>query len=243
MAQTPAVIRAKYGDSQHFGAKVSPSTQTAFAKMPERAVGGDYPTLADISMAYGRDYDVEWLIPQLYDLSVFTGAKNLTEQQQEMLARTIAVEYPQLKVTELLLFFHRFKTGRYGRFYGSVDPITVMGAIETFLKERDELRQKNADQTAAQWQRWAEGRLPECLAEICTALGLKDDQTLYVGEVNGYQRKVCFSTDDCDFYIRLKQSDSRQVIRTIAQRYLDTDTRIVLWLNVGGGYGGEITSE
>ena len=95
-------IRSKYGDAQHFGAVVSPSAQASFARMPERAVGGSYPTLEEVRRAYGKDYDVEWLVPQLYDLSVFTGAKNLTEQQQEMLARTIAVEYPQLKVTELL---------------------------------------------------------------------------------------------------------------------------------------------
>ena len=79
-------IRSKYGDAQHFGAVVSPSAQASFARMPERAVGGNYPTLEEVRRAYGKDYDVEWLVPQLYDLSVFTGAKNLTEQQQEMAA-------------------------------------------------------------------------------------------------------------------------------------------------------------
>ena len=235
-AQTPAAIRSKYGDAQHFGAVVSPSAQASFARMPERAVGGNYPTLEEVRRAYGKDYDVEWLVPQLYDLSVFTGAKNLTEQQQEMLARTIAVEYPQLKVTELLLFFHRFKTGRYGRFYGSVDPITVMGAIETFLKEREELRQKNADSEADQWRRWAEERITPCIEAIRSAFGLDADR-LYIGDMNGYQRKVRFSTDRQDVFDLLTSADAASRVKAIAQQYLDADTHIVIWYNMAGGDG------
>lgn len=234
--QTPTVIRAKFGDSDHFGAMVSPSAQASFARHPEKAVGGNYPTLAEIVGAYGKDYDVEWLVPQLYDLSEFTGAKNLTEKQQEMLARMIAAEYPGLKVTELLLFFHRFKTGCYGRFYGTVDPIVVMTALQEFMKDRAELKAKCADDIAGQWRQWAEGRVPACLEAIRSQFGLEAGQ-LYVGEVNGYQRKVRFSTDSGDVFLALTADGNARRITAIARQHLGDDTRIVVWLNCSGGRG------
>lgn len=100
---------------------------------------GDYPTLADICIAYGKTFSFQWLVPQITDLTLFTGAKNLTKEQIRSLAKVIAAEYHYLKVTELLLFFHRFKTGRYGRFYGSVDPMVITCALREFLSERNSL--------------------------------------------------------------------------------------------------------
>lgn len=117
--------------------KVNPQTQAAFAVKQQQAVMGDYPTLTDICMTYGKTFAEQWLYPQIADLAMFTGAKNLTKEQMRGLASVIAVEYRYLKVTELLLFFHRFKTGRYGRFYGSVDPMVITCAIRDFIKERN----------------------------------------------------------------------------------------------------------
>lgn len=100
---------------------------------------GDYPTLTDICLTYGKTFSEQWLYPQIADLALFTGAKNLNKEQMRSLASVIAVEYRYLKVTELLLFFHRFKTGRYGRFYGSVDPMVITCALREFMKERNTL--------------------------------------------------------------------------------------------------------
>lgn len=36
-----------------------------------------------------------------------------------------------------MLFFHRFKAGRYGRFYGSVDPLVITTALREFLRDRN----------------------------------------------------------------------------------------------------------
>jgi len=43
-----------------------------------------------------------------------------------------------LKVSELMLFFHRFKAGKYGEFYGVVDPQRIMSGLNMFLRERVE---------------------------------------------------------------------------------------------------------
>lgn len=43
---------------------------------------------------------------------------------------------PELKVSELLLFFHWLKCGRYGRFYGMVDALFITSALLAFMDER-----------------------------------------------------------------------------------------------------------
>lgn len=42
-----------------------------------------------------------------------------------------------------MLFFHRFKSGRYGRFYGSVDPLVITTSLREFIKERNEAIDKH----------------------------------------------------------------------------------------------------
>lgn len=129
----------RFGDAESFLKKVSPSTQTGFAAHPDNAIMGDYPTLTDLKQAYGKNFAAIWLVPQIDNLTLFTGAKNITEQQHEELSKIIAAEYGYLKVTELLLFFHRFKAGRYGRFYGSVDPMVITCALREFMRERNDM--------------------------------------------------------------------------------------------------------
>jgi len=130
-------ILSKFGDRDQFLQRVNPKTQASFAQKKEKAIMGDYPTLTDICQAYGKTFSFQWLCPQIVDLSKFTGAKNLDKEQVEGLASIIAAEYRYLKVTELLLFFYFFKTGRYGRFYGSVDPMVITCALRDFIKERN----------------------------------------------------------------------------------------------------------
>ena len=134
-------------------AKASPDAQKAFAQKPEKAVTGDYPTLTDLRLAYGRNAAEQWMYVQIADMTVYTGARNLNKRQQEQLADGICAEYNWLKITEVLLFFHRFKMGRYGRFYGSVDPMVVTCALRQFITERNEILAQYEQQEREKRQR------------------------------------------------------------------------------------------
>lgn len=62
----------------------------------------------------------------LYELGEFAGAREkMTAEQVRQTAAIIANEFYFLKLTELMLFFHRVKAGTFGRFYGTVDPMEV----------------------------------------------------------------------------------------------------------------------
>lgn len=99
---------------------------------------GDAPFLSELNMAYGEMTATMWLVPQLYNLSEYCGCRDkLQGKPLEECASVIATEFYFLKVSELMLFFHRFKSGKYGRFYGSVDPLVITTSLRSFLIERN----------------------------------------------------------------------------------------------------------
>lgn len=131
------LVLQKYRDRQNFMAMMNPDAQILAAQHKERAFFGDAPTLTVMKHAFGENFPVMWLMPQIFDICEFTGVKKIDEAQNLATARVIAQEYGYLKASEFLLFFYRFKTGKYGRFYGSVDPMVIMTALSEFMRERE----------------------------------------------------------------------------------------------------------
>lgn len=116
----------------------NPDLQMKICKDSQLCFFGDAPVLSELNMVYGEMTATMWLVPQLYDLSEYCGCKEkLQGKPLEECASVIATEFYWLKVSELMLFFHRFKSGRYGRFYGSVDPLVITTSLRSFLNERN----------------------------------------------------------------------------------------------------------
>lgn len=119
--------------------RYNPQSQAEICKNRDKCFHGDFPSLSAICDKYGTKAAEMWLIPQLYDLSEFCGVKGkLSKEQLSELANLIADEYGDMKISELMLFFRNFKKGKYGRFYGTVDPIEIMIALLSFAEERNE---------------------------------------------------------------------------------------------------------
>lgn len=130
-------IAKKKSDKAKFMMAYSPAAQRTLCSDKQLCFFGAFPTLADINKEYGTQTSVAWLIPQLLDLSEFCGCKDkLQGESLEECAWLIAQNYYFFKVSELMLFFNYFKQGRYGRFYGSIDPLVIMSMICKFARER-----------------------------------------------------------------------------------------------------------
>lgn len=139
LRQKTMLVLQRYGSRENFLTTFSPSLQLNAAKHEDRAFFGEAPVLGLLRQAYGESTPVMWLMPQIWDLCEFTNSRGkLSDDMIEQLAGMIAEEYGFLKVTELLLFFYRFKCGRYGRFYGNIDPMVIMIALGDFIDERDQ---------------------------------------------------------------------------------------------------------
>ena len=59
-----------------------------------------------------------------------------------MLASNISQTYGYLKITELMVFFFQLAGGKYGKFYGAVDPMQIMADLNEFLKYRSVMLDK-----------------------------------------------------------------------------------------------------
>ena len=134
------LVKQRYGSREQFMQTFNPDTQLMAAKNEERAIFGTAPTLGIMAKTYGESFPASWLMPQIYDLVVYCNSKGtLNERQMEFLAEVIAKEYGHLKASELLLFFYRFKSGKYGHFYGAVDPMRITMALDEFCNERERI--------------------------------------------------------------------------------------------------------
>lgn len=111
--------------------------QAAAARNAARCFFGTAPCLSAVSAAYGDSVAAAWVELQLRDLAEYAGPREkLSGTQSQQTAAAILTGYGHLNLAELLLFFARFKAGRYGRFYGAVDPLAITDALRTFCKQR-----------------------------------------------------------------------------------------------------------
>lgn len=142
-------MQHRYGDGRQFLSSFDPSVQMYAARFPLRAYRGVAPTLECVAEGYGSAVAIVWICMQLEDVNLFASVKEkLPVARQKELAKLILTEYPFLKTSELLLFFHRLKCGRYGRFYGAVDALFITSALLQFLQERGKERRQYAAEAA-----------------------------------------------------------------------------------------------
>lgn len=140
LAQKINQLKVSSGETiEEYMVAVNPSVQLEVCQDEQDCYLGDYPTLGLLRTAYGKEAATMWLIPQLYNLSEYCGVKNKLEGTPlEECASIIANIYKYLKVSELMLFFYKFKAGKYGRFYGNVDPMIITSSLQLFCRERND---------------------------------------------------------------------------------------------------------
>lgn len=134
-----AAVRKRYGGIEQFLRTFHVNNQERYTEDADRCYFGTCPTMGLVNTAYGKKTAGEWLVYQLTDLSEFCGCREkITAMQIEQLAAIIASDFYFLKLTEMMLFFRKFKKGDYGRFYGNIDPLIITSALRMFLRERNE---------------------------------------------------------------------------------------------------------
>ena len=127
------IYLSRYKTSDYLLTAFNPSLQVLFARHKEKCLMGQCPTLVDIRRIWGSRCSETWVEIQLRDLAEYSGAREKPNILQiEEAARMICEEFYYLKLSELMLFFARFKTGYYGKFYGSVDLMAITEALQKF---------------------------------------------------------------------------------------------------------------
>ena len=131
------LVQQRYGNRNDFLTKNNPTAQVAVGRMGDNAHFTGSPSLVVLRKTYGDNLPTMWLLPQILDLVAYSNSKStLDENQAYFLAEAIAQEYYFLTVDEILLFFYRFKLGKYCQFYGTIDPMRITKALDEFCEER-----------------------------------------------------------------------------------------------------------
>ena len=111
----------------------NPRLQGACLKHPRQAFLGTAPALATVRQAYGDNVADSWLAIELFDLARASGVRDAHDYTEYIpAAELLGAEFGHLKVTELMYFFGKCKTGRYGKFYGNVDFMAIGEALRKF---------------------------------------------------------------------------------------------------------------
>lgn len=127
----------RYGSAEQFLKTFTPDLQIAAARNEARAYLGSAPSLEVMAEGYGWQTVIVWLCILIENLNNFTGVREkMPVARQRDLAALILAEYPLLKASEILLFFHRLKCGRYGRFYGMVDALFITSSLLQFTEQQ-----------------------------------------------------------------------------------------------------------
>ena len=130
-------LREKYGTAENFLVRCNPSFQSYYTDKPLMAFRHETPSLGLLATTYGKDAPISWLVPEIKSISEFCGCKEkFSKEQLRETSTIISTAYPWLKVSELLLFFGWLKLGRYGKFYGCLDPMVITTSLQDFLVER-----------------------------------------------------------------------------------------------------------
>jgi hypothetical protein len=149
LQQKTLQVRTDLGSYGEFVKRFNPNIQNTIANRRAGFVECKYmkyPSLALLGHTYGNDGVVEWLKIQFFDLNKFVGVKEkMSEDQITQSANLFYCDCYSLNIAEVALFFLSYKLGKFGEFYGIVDPLKIMTAKNKFLSDRILALNRNRD--------------------------------------------------------------------------------------------------
>lgn len=131
----------KYPDPAQFILDYNPDLQFKIVRCnathADLALNLEIPSLGLLASTYGDETPLEWLKIQFGTLNDFAEVSTkIAKAQLEELAAIFLSEYYYINAAEICFFIARFKSGKYGRFYGAIDPMKITSAMLEYISER-----------------------------------------------------------------------------------------------------------
>jgi hypothetical protein len=106
---------------------------------PDKAYLAECPTLLSYERTYGEGVSADWIRLQVLTLYGSSNSKDIgIADGIKLFAQSFAQEVKNFKLSELMLFFARYKAGKYDNSYASFDAKRIGNAFFTeFIKERN----------------------------------------------------------------------------------------------------------
>lgn len=134
-------LLTKYPDPAQFILDYNPDLQFKIVRCgaihADLALNLEIPSLGLLASTYGDETPLEWLKIQFGTLNDFAEVSTkIAKTQLEELAAIFLSEYYYINAAEICFFIARFKSGKYGRFYGAIDPMKITSAMLEYISER-----------------------------------------------------------------------------------------------------------
>lgn len=151
-----AQLRQSYPTYERLASAFSSALQGVLLASPEKAYSEKSPVISDLDRLYSSGASAFWVKTQLATLDFASQTKEGADMDAlAEFSELFVVKYGHIKLTEFLSFIARFKLGRYGKFYGYFDTLTVGEAFRKFLRERDyELDKVICKRSNEERERW-----------------------------------------------------------------------------------------
>lgn len=134
-------LLTKYPDPAQFILDYNPDLQFKIVRYnathADLALNPEIPSLGLLASTYGDETPLEWLKVQFGTLNDFAEVSTkIAKAQLKELAVIFLSEYYYINAAEICFFIARFKSGKYGRFYGAIDPMKITSAMLEYISER-----------------------------------------------------------------------------------------------------------
>ena len=82
---------------------------------------------------------ITWMQAHLVAVSKYVKVKmKMSDWQMNALCQQLIADYPHITMMEFILFCARLRSGQYGSFYGSIDPLLISHAFARFMEDRNQ---------------------------------------------------------------------------------------------------------
>lgn len=136
--QEKAVWLQKWKSPSDIERQFSPNNWGYTLANTEKAYQANCPTLLDYGKLYGAHYPSDWVYLQVLALYGSSSSKDKgIADGIHLFAQSFAQEVKSYKLSELMLFFARYKAGKYDNSFASFDAKRIGNAFfSEFVKER-----------------------------------------------------------------------------------------------------------
>lgn len=195
-------ILSKYGEFDSFDNQFAPDKGAMFVSQygAEKMIASKVaPTLTYIKLCYSDECAVTMVAKHLLDCARYLGQTNAKIEQMTDIAYVLMDKAHDLKITELMLFFHKLKRGDFrddqnndmAKMYGAFNGLVIMDCLSKFREYRacviDRIeREERAEKMRS---RNDDAASPEERRRIITENARNNPLLLSVAESNGWISK------------------------------------------------------
>lgn len=112
--------------AQEFILAYAPIHAYSYAMREEQCHVGQAPSIREATAEFGCETVLNVIDALVRDFVNYAcPARQFTPEQRKQLAYCILTTYRRLKITELILFFVKAKSGKFGKFYNAVEPLDI----------------------------------------------------------------------------------------------------------------------